>query len=352
MSDDEKELRELLEEAGPRPPLAATDLDSIRAAARAEWRERYVSGRARPKTRRWTGAIAAAAAAVLLGAATLLWLRRAPAPAAKATVAGVATVERVTGEVVWTAPGSPAASLFALSPDAVERPIPEGAAVETRGAGRLALRMAGGASVRLDAGTRVALASSSLVELERGAVYVDTGGPSAGHEPVSVRTAAGLFRSVGTQFEVRAEGGAAVTRLRVREGSVRLERGAETLSTDAGQEIVLRGDGTVERGATAADGPEWEWVLASAPMPDIEGANLRTFLDWLARERGWRVEYADAETAALADSVVLHGSIAHLTPFEAPDVVLPSGGVGYRLSKGTLVVFVANERKEPVRTPR
>ena len=342
MSDDEKGLRELFEEAGPRPPLAETDLERIRDAARAEWRGRWASGRA--GSRRW---LWAAAAAVLLGAATLLWIPRAPAPA---VAPGVATVERVTGDVVWTASGSPSSG---LSADAVGSPIPEAAAIETRGGaspGRLALRMAGGASVRLDAATRVKLASASVVELESGALYIDTGGPAAGHESVAVRTAAGLFRSIGTQFAVEAEGGS--TRLRVREGRVRLERGADSLSTDAGGELVVRRDGTVERRGSAADGPEWEWIVAGAPMPDIEGMKVRTFLDWLARERGWRVEFADVETAALADSVVLHGSIAHLTPVEAPDVVLPSSGLGYRVAKGRLVVFAAAQAREPVRTPR
>jgi ferric-dicitrate binding protein FerR (iron transport regulator) len=342
MSDEEKELRELLEEAGPRPPLAETDLERIRGAARAEWRGRWASGRSGSRRSTW-----AAAAALLLGAATLLLVRRAPTPAA---APGVATVERVTGDVAWTARGTSSA---ALSADAVGRAIPEGAAIETRAGaspGRLALRMAGGASVRLDAATRVKLASASVVELESGAIYVDTGGPAAGHESVAVRTGAGVFRSIGTQFEVQAEGGA--TRLRVREGRVRLDRGADSLSTEAGQELVVRRDGTVERRETAADGPEWEWIVAGAPMPDIEGVKVRTFLDWLARERGWRVEFADAETAALADSVVLHGSIAHLTPIEAPDVVLPSSGLGYRVAKGKLVVFAAGDAREPVRTPR
>ena len=339
MSDDEKDLRELLGEAGPRPPLAETDLERIRAAARAEWRGRWASGRA--GSRRWPWAVAAA---LFLGAATLLWVRRAAAPA---TAPGVATVDRLTGDVAWTARGTPETGLAA---DAVGRPIPEGAAIETRAAGRLALRLAGGASVRLDAATRAKLASASVVELESGTVYVDTGGPAAGHESVAVRTAAGVFRSIGTQFAVQLESGA--TRLRVREGRVRLERGADTLSTDAGQELVVRRDGSVERHETAADGPEWQWIAASAPMPDIEGMKVRSFLDWLARERGWRVEFADAETAALADSVVLHGSIAHLTPVEAPDVVLPSSGLGYRVAKGKLVVFVTGDVREPVRTPR
>lgn len=346
MTNEDEALRALLEEAGPRPPLPASDLEAIGAAARAEWRERYGGRRAPARMRRWW---LAAAAAVLLAAATLLWVRRAPPTA----TADAASVERVTGEVIWTAPGVLPAP---LSGDSVGRPLPDRAMLESRGVddprpGRLALRMKGGASVRLDAGTRVKLASPSEIELERGSAYVDTGGPAAArHDRIAVRTAAGLFQSIGTQFEVRADAGGAGTRLRVREGRVRLERGADSVLADAGQELVVRGDGSVERSVTAADGPEWDWVVASAPMLDIEGIKVRTFLDWLARERGWRVELADPETAALADSVVLHGSIAHLTPAEAPDVVLPSGGLGYRVSKGTLVVFVVG--REPVRTPR
>jgi ferric-dicitrate binding protein FerR (iron transport regulator) len=263
----------------------------------------------------------------------------------------VASVERRTGQVLWSAGKE---KLTALPADAVGRPIPAGAELETGGStenpGFVALRMAGGASVRLDAGTRSRLASPTVVELERGGVYIDTGGAGNSHEDVAVRTAAGLFQGIGTQFEVRAEEGGTVSRLKVREGRVLLARGGESVLTDAGQELVVEADGSLDRGETAADGPEWDWVLTSAPMLDIEGTKVRTFLDWLARERGWRVELADSETAALSDSVVLHGSIAHLTPAEAPDVVLPSGGLGYRVSKGTLVVFVAG--KEPVRTPR
>ncbi|HVE65380.1 MAG TPA: FecR family protein, partial [Thermoanaerobaculia bacterium] len=285
----------------------------------------------------------AAAAAVLLAAAALLWLRRAPAAPAAVEVA---SVERATGGVFSTAESGERRPLVA---DAAARSLRSGTKLETDGRGRVALRMAGGASVRLDSGTRAELLSPFLVALERGGVYVDTGGPAARGADVSVRTAAGLFRSIGTQFEVRADDGA-VTRLKVREGRVRFERGRESLSAEAGQALAVRGDGTPERDHTAIDGPGWDWVLASAPMPDIEGATVRKFLDWLVRERGWRLEIADPETAALVDSVVLHGSIAHLTPAQAPDVVLPSSGLGYRVSGGRLVVFVAG--KEPVRTPR
>jgi ferric-dicitrate binding protein FerR (iron transport regulator) len=204
--------------------------------------------------------------------------------------------------------------------------------------------MAGGASVRLDAGTRVRLASATLVELTRGGVYVDTGGRANGRNEVAIRTTAGLFQALGTQFEVRAEGGGAATRLRVREGSVRLDRGDDSVLTDTGQELIVRSDGSLDHGRTAAYGPEWDWVLKTAPILDIEGVKVRTFLDWIARETGRRVELSDEQTASLCDSTVLHGSIEHLTPADAPSVVLPSSGLGHRLSDGTLVVFVAKDQ--------
>jgi hypothetical protein len=78
-------------------------------------------------------------------------------------------------------------------------------------------------------------------------------------------------------------------------------------------------------------------------MPEIEGMKVRRFLDWIAREAGWRVEFANRDASALADSVDLHGSIAHLTPLDATGVVLSSAGLEYRVSDGTLVVSVSEK---------
>lgn len=153
-------------------------------------------------------------------------------------------------------------------------------------------------------------------------------------------TAAGVFHELGTQFEVRTGGGAgAVTRLRVREGRVALERGGEEVVAGAGEELTVHADGRLDRGRAAASGPHWEWVLATAPMLDIEGVTVRAFLDWHARETGFAVEFVDAEAAALAGSVVLHGSVAHLNVDQALGTVLASAGLGHRIADETLTVF-------------
>ncbi len=337
---EEEAVRRLLEDAGPRPALPEEDLASIKEAAHAEWRRRYGDRRVpRRSVRLW---MSLAAAALLAAVGLVWWARtpdRAPAPALTA-----ASIELLTGVVRWEASGEKPVELLS---SAVGRPLRAGSELVTGAGrerlGRLALRMAGGASVRLDDGTRVRLASARVVELTRGAVYVDTGAEPGGREEVAVHTPAGLFQGVGTQFEVRAEAGGAATRLRVREGSVVLDRGVESVLTDTGGELIVRGDGSQDRRRMSAYGPEWDWVVKTAPMLDIEGVKVRTFLDWIARETGRRVELADQQTASLCDSIVLHGSIAHLTPAEAPSVVLSSSGLGHRVLDGTLVVFVVEK---------
>ena len=321
MSDDARleQMERSLRDAGPRRTLPEEDLAAIRETARAEWQRRYGSRRpSRVPVRRWWIPLAAAAAiAVAVG---IVWRARTREPA---TVAGpiVASVERAADAAPWK----------------VGSALPAESEIETDRAGRLALRMAGGASARLDVGTQIRLASAALIELTRGAVYVDT----RGGEGVAVRAPAGLVQPAGTQFEVRVEGDA--TLLKVREGSVRFQKGPETVRAAAGEELVARENGGLVRRPIPPFGPDWEWVLAAAPMPEIEGMKVRRFLDWIAREAGWRIEFADRDTSALADSVELHGSISHLNPVEATGVVLSSAGLQHRVSNGTIVVSVSKE---------
>lgn len=316
----EDRFETLLSDAGPRAVLPDEDLAVIRDAARAEWRRRYGFRAVRPRVTGWIPL--AAAAAIVAAAIGLLWRSRTAAPP-PASPPHVASVERSADGSSWQ----------------VGNDLPAGTDVITDAAGRLALRMVGGASARLDTGTRLTLASPESIALAQGAVYVDT----AGGAPIEVRAPAGVVRPVGTQFEVRVADG--VTRVKVREGAVRVEGSSESERAAAGEELVVGADGGLSRRPIPPFGPEWDWVLASAPVPGIEGMKVRRFLDWIGRESGRRIELADAETAALADSVELHGSVAHLTPLDATGVVLASAGLEYRVSDGAIVVSVAGKKR-------
>lgn len=293
--NEEEQVRHLLEEAGPRPEVPPEDLARIKAAFRAEWEERVRRRRA-PDRRLW---LLAASVVLALGLGWWLW------PANRDVVARVeGTSGKGEGEAIVSGTG------------VVTEEDP------------LALRLEGGPSLRLDADTQVRLVSTSVIELRRGAVYLD----SEGAGTVAVHTPLGVVTEVGTQFEVRLLGPA--VRVRVREGAVRVE----SHLAEAGTELVLRDGGSVTRSRIAAWGPEWSWVLKAAPPLRIEGLTLAEVLHRIARETGWTIRWEDPRAEASAGEIVVHGDIGHLAPDQALEVVLPGAGLDHRVADGVLTL--------------
>ena len=260
----------------------------------------------------------------------------------------VAMTELARGSV-WHSPAALAATPRPESRGFVTlasgQPIHAGAVIETRlptgpatgeeaAKSRAALRLAGGPSLRLDAGTRVRVASSSSLVLERGTVYVDSGGDQS----VEIRTTLGVVRDIGTQFEVHLTGGLAqapALRIRVREGEVLWKHGEESAHGMAGEELRYDGAGAIDRATVPRHGPVWNWVMDTAPAPDVDGQPLDTFLAWVSREGGWRVQFEDERAERLASTTVLHGDIRGLSPIEASNMVLNGSGLEHRLEDGT-----------------
>ncbi|HET9225106.1 MAG TPA: FecR family protein [Thermoanaerobaculia bacterium] len=178
-------------------------------------------------------------------------------------------------------------------------------------------------SLRLDADSRAIRLSASEIRLERGAVYVDSRTGT-----VVVHTPFGTVREIGTRFEVRLL--EAALRVRVREGAVL----AESHRVDAGMELILREDGSASRSPMASWGPDWSWVVQTAPPLRIEGLTLKDFLDQVARETGWTIRYEDPKVGG----IVLHGDVEDLAPAQALEVVLPGAGLDYQLVDGVLVL--------------
>jgi hypothetical protein len=332
---EEAAMARLISRAGARAGLPADDLESVGAAALSAWRSRYGApargGDARRGLRRWLP-LAAALALAVLGIGVWRALDRS-APAAPALFA---RVERSAGELrVVRGDGSASAT-----PE-----IAVGSAIETSASGWAALRLSGGTSLRVDGGSRFHVESPFQILLEAGAVYVDSG-PRSAAGGLDIATAAGLFREIGTQYEVRilsvdGAGGGKSTRLRVREGRVELRREAsrqETMTAAAGEQLAVDARGGVNRASVAVFGAEWDWVRASAPPMSIEGVVARRFLEWLAREEGLRLDFADPGAAELADTVVLHGSLVELPADEASAAVLASCGLSVRRDDSRLVV--------------
>jgi ferric-dicitrate binding protein FerR (iron transport regulator) len=306
----------LLRLTPPRTGVARDRADRVRGAVRAEWQAAARRHRERVVARR---AAAAAVAGVLATAAALLVAMRLRPPGTVngAAAPALASVERTVGGGTGM----------------VGRAIVAGQWVQTGPAERIALRLAGGASARLDINSRARIRSDALIELSSGGLYIDSAGAPGG---LQVQTSLGTARDVGTQFEVRLH--EAALRVRVRSGVVELQHGGKAQTAQAGTEVRVEGD-LLTSVPVAPYGADWEWASALAPVFAIEGRPLAAFLQHLAREQGWTLRYADPALAARAPAIVLHGSIEGLTPRDALSVALTSSGLDYRLESGRLLVF-------------
>lgn len=320
---DEETARGLLAEAGRRAAVPAAELAALTAVARAAWQD-ALAARRRRRVALWS----AAAASLMLVAAAWWWRGQPTAPFEGPVVA---SLERFAG----------ASAASGVSPLQVGAELRAGAELRTED-GFLSLRMAG-RSLRLGSDSQAALVAADRVALRRGTVYIDSGGAALG-DGLAVETALGTVRETGTQFEVRlANGDQPVLRVRVREGSVALERAAASDTARAGEEISLRADGVAKRGRIAPDAADWTWAIAAAPEFAIEGARLGDFLDWFCRETARELRFADRELELAARQIVVHGDSAGMTPEQAAEVVLPSSGLHYELEPGTLRI----ERPRP-----
>lgn len=128
-------------------------------------------------------------------------------------------------------------------------------------------------------------------------------------------------------------------RLRVREG--RVEWHARTggfEQSGSGEQLMIAGDGTVERRPMPVYGEDWDWAAATAPGIEIEGIPLSRFLAWVGRELGREITYSTPATAVDAAGVVVHGSIAGLTPAQALDAVLATTRMHAVPADGRIIV--------------
>ena len=83
----------------------------------------------------------------------------------------------------------------------------------------------------------------------------------------------------------------------------------------------------------------WQWVETVASAPDLNEQPVSALLAWVARETGRAIRYADSEVERRAATTILHGSVRHLAPLEALDVMLATTNLEYvSHPDGTLLI--------------
>jgi ferric-dicitrate binding protein FerR (iron transport regulator) len=320
-------VERVLKAAGVREKPPAEIERAVRESLRQEWLAIVAEERTR---RRWRtmGALAAGLATAALG----VWLTVSQLSGPGRTIA---TVAAVSGEVSvrsgWRPPGAVRAG------DALR----ESQVVTSEATGLGALSLDDGISVRFDRGTRVRLAAADRIEIERGAIYVDSGADAPAARTLEVVTPAGVVTHVGTQFEVKLTAGS--VRLRVREGRVEWRsHSGRTERADVGEQLLIGSNGVVDRQSAPTYGESWDWVAAAAPGIGIDGLPLAEFLAWAGRELGREVAYESPALASEAARITLRGSIAGLTPDQALDAVLGTTSLRAEIRGGRIAVSQAD----------
>ena len=324
--DQDNQIAYLLKLAGRRPAPGVERMVRARAAARAEW----LRTRAVQRRRRMMMLVSVAATIALIGGVSLgQWPRR---PTVNAERVEVARVQRIAGSVLIA--GQAAAT------DAA-RIVRRGDRVIVASGGGAAVELPSGTSVRLATATEVVFDNADRLSLTRGAIYVDAD-PARPPRPLAVDTPFGLVSHIGTQFELRLDDRS--LGVRVREGEVAVESRKGRVTAGVGEALRLTTDRPVERSRIATSGAEWAWVATLASPFVLEGATVPAFLDWVSREQGWRWEYTSTSARRLAERVVLHGTIADLTPEEALLAVFPATRLTATRRDDRLLIGVSGER--------
>lgn len=331
-SEDHDPIARVLKAAGSRPQPDPDKKAAFKQALHGEWR--LATAPRRHSRAAWWAVAAAGIAAVL----AVSWLEPYRIGTGRVASHAVGYVVRTDGVVRGS-----------LTAGSIRHDIVDGAEIrtdsvlETGNDSRVALAFGAGTSIRLDTDTRVVIVAERSLVLERGAIYVDADSQKTG--PVAIRTAHGEVRDIGTQFQVRVE--EAAMRVMVREGEILIDGARSQTTARAGEALLVTANGPIERSTISHDGTEWSWISQVAPRFDLEGSTVQRFLDWVAREKGWRWKFIDDDTARRAADIVAHGSIEGYTPEEALDIVLPTCGLSYTRQGDEVIVSLI---KEP--TPR
>lgn len=322
---DEGLVDRLVKLADPGPEIPTDGANRIREAIRPAWRREV---RARSRRRLLWGAGSVAATAVVAVAVTLVFL------AGRGSIVPVDPVGHlavVFGTVELESPNGERSSLGEA--DAGIEILP-GSVVRTGNSSRAAFTLADGHSLRMDAGSELGIEGQTVVMLVDGAVYLDSDDTDG--SGLEVRTSFGTAREIGTQFEVRRMDDSLT--IRVREGRVALSRDAEDLMIDQGTTLTIAPDGSRSAAAIPTYDPAWDWTQSVAPAFELEGRSASDLLDWVSRETGLWVSFSSPEVEAAARKAVLHGSLAGVSPAEAPDLVLPGCGLEAARGIGTLTI--------------
>jgi ferric-dicitrate binding protein FerR (iron transport regulator) len=325
---EDEAVGRLLQLAGEPQAVPEAVMARSRERVRGHWQKTVVTRR-QTRIRAWSGAAFGMAASLAAALFLVNWLQVAAVP-------DLARVARISGQLSVHGKDS-SSSIMGESGMTVSA----GAVLNTGIQDRAALAWHNGHSIRLDHNTQLEVVNANLLSLRRGAIYIDSGATATHPNPITIQTPFGTARDIGTQFVVGSDDRGMT--VRVRDGLVAVA--SDQIAIDPGFGTVARGyqlrlalDQDARQEKIETHGEDWDWTFEIAEDFELEGKSTADFLEWVCRENGWTLEYANLRVRQNAEKAVFHGSIEGLSAEDALVAVLGTLRLDFELSEGTLEI--------------
>jgi len=202
--------------------------------------------------------------------------------------------------------------------------------------GPILVALAQGGSLRAAPDTVMTVASDTQITLERGLIYLDKPPARGETRPMRIATRSGLIEHLGTEFEVMSDDHA--VRIRVREGQVRFSGASGALVANAGTELLSSRAGAIAERPIQTYGRDWLWIAELTPNFAVEGRSLMDYLEWVSRELGRPLVFANDQARDSARRTILHGSAQNQASLDALADVLSTTTLSYELAEGAIRV--------------
>jgi len=313
---------QLIRHAGRRENPSPEEYERVLAAASAALERKL-------RKRRWRFMTSGIAAIIVVGVLIALIIQNLPTPAAQP----IAELNRTVGPAKIT--NTDTSSWEPLTRE--NTVLFAGTRIRTGPASRLGVVMENGVSLRLAEATEVLFTAPGHIKLVRGKVYADAGKDAGKARRIVIETGAGSTWDLGTQFEVAYTDD--IYRLRVREGLVILKQEHREVENQAGQQLTVDASRNIQRDLISKNNEDWLWTETVAPDPVIDTRPVSVLLEWVSRQTGRDIAFADPKLELKAETTLLFGSVHFIEPLEALRVMLATTDFDYTLQEdGTIFI--------------
>lgn len=301
-------LDSILSTAKPRPAPSSARKEEIFDELRGEW---LATRRASQTRRRYV--VSAIAASIV---AAVLLITQVNLDANPPLLPPDATMVRFTGN--GTRVNDQA--IESLLPADTQLRFATGDSIATGNDAALAIAWNSAGSLRVNSSSNVTLVSLDRIELAAGEIYYDSKSLDAqATSAISVDTALGTIRHVGTQFLAKVDNGG--VNISVREGRVEFHSHSDdVLYVDEGESVRIEGARTPAFSGVDPTGDDWNWASLIAPRLDVDGRSTHEIIAWISKETGRTVEYSDALAQSYASNDRIRG-IGEVDPLAALAIV-------------------------------